>query len=409
MLLRISLRKKKKRYQWPHFFFNRYDPFAIFTRLNTKWGEERAKRAGVPPASNWRGFVGFALPPESRCPLLVTSLFLTLLPVQLSSLHLFSLSLFRAWTYSRASLSFSNVPPSSPPPPSSTLTFQLRVPALPRSHSARFSSPPTVHRFNHEYLLPSRGIRTVLLASFDSSYNFPSFSLYLPAPPFDLLRFFSIFGSYRFLAPFFVIVVSLLFPLSYPTRSAFLFLRLSVSLGEASYPRSSVRLCPDTNLNLFFFLSLSIFLSFSFSTDVLGGGSLLSLFTAVVFARSNPRLLSAATAITWFQHWSLSLSPPLPPHASSTRASKSVRDTHNVRTRAHSHVYIGVHIAISRSRIVFRLSADPTIVFVFLTIINPTLLPEYSTTPRGIFHREKKARWSREKRSLNNGKLDGFQ
>lgn len=165
------------------------------------------------------------------------------------------------------SLSFSNVPPSSPPPPSSTLTFQLRVPALPRSHSARFSSPPTVHRFNHEYLLPSRGIRTVLLASFDSSYNFPSFFLYLPAPPFDLLRFFSIFGSYRFLAPFFVIVVSLLFPLSYPTRSAFLFLRLSVPLGEALYPRSSVRLCSDTNLNLFFFLSLSIFLSFSFSRD----------------------------------------------------------------------------------------------------------------------------------------------
>lgn len=166
-----------------------------------------------------------------------------------------------------------------------------------------FFPSPTVHRFNHECLLPSRGIRTVLLASFDSSYHFPSFFLYPPAPPFDLLRFFSIFGSYRFLAPFFVIVVSLLFPLSYPTRSAFLFLRLSVSLSvKRRILGRSVRLCPDTNLNLFFFLSLSILLSFSFSTDVLGGGSLLSLFSAVVFARSNPRLLSAATAITWFQH-----------------------------------------------------------------------------------------------------------
>lgn len=155
---------------WVFFFFNWDDPFAVSVRLNTEWDEERTRRTGVPPASNWRGFVGFGLPPESRasrCPLLVLclSLSLTLLPVQLSSLPSLYLFIFVPLSYMYV---LSRCPSPSQMYPllllhlplrRSPSTFQLRVPALPRSHSTRFTSPPTVHRFNHEYLFPSRSIR----------------------------------------------------------------------------------------------------------------------------------------------------------------------------------------------------------------------------------------------------------
>lgn len=186
--------------------------------------------------------------------------------------------------------------------PSSTLTFQLRVPALPRSHSSRFSSPPTVHRFNHEYLLPSRSIRIVGLASFDPSYNFLSFFPCLP-------RFTARSVSFPFSAAIAFLLhssgCSTIFPLPVfrPTRSAFLFLWLSFYLGKALSSVKNICLCSDTNLNLFF-LSLSLSQSFypSLFLSTLGGGSLLSLFSLLVFARSNPRVLFASTTITWFQH-----------------------------------------------------------------------------------------------------------
>lgn len=79
------------------------------------------------------------------------------------------------------SLSFSSVPPSSSLPPSPGLTFQLRVSALPISHSFHFSSPLTVHRFNHECLLLSHSIRIVPLVSHISPPVFfhLSFPVYL--------------------------------------------------------------------------------------------------------------------------------------------------------------------------------------------------------------------------------------
>lgn len=144
-------------------------------------------------------------------------------------LSIFSLCLSISYMYT-LSLSISNVPPSSSPPPSSTLTFQLRVPALPRSHSARFSSPPTVHRFNHEYI-------SFHLAAFESSFSlrsipplifylsFPASPASRPAPFLSHFRLPSLSCS--------ILRRSSIFPppTFCPTRSAFLFLWLSVYLG----------------------------------------------------------------------------------------------------------------------------------------------------------------------------------
>lgn len=90
-------------------------------------------------------------------------------------------------------------PPFSLPTISTTLTFQLRVPALPRSHSIHFSSPPppTVHRFNHECLFPSRGIRISLLAPPPPSSHHNLLSFFR-----STLCSFPIFGSCRSLTPF---------------------------------------------------------------------------------------------------------------------------------------------------------------------------------------------------------------
>lgn len=103
-------------------------------------------------------------------------------------------------------------PPSSLPTISTTLTFQLRVPALPRSHSIHFSSPPppTVHRFNHECLFPSRGIRISLLAP--------------PRPP--TIIFYLPFAAHSVLFPFSALVVLLLRSSRHPFYPSF-----SIRLG----------------------------------------------------------------------------------------------------------------------------------------------------------------------------------
>lgn len=168
---------------------------------------DRAKPAGAPFSLSL--FVYLSL------------LLLSLLPVR----HSPPSALPPSYIYIMLSLSFSSVPPSSPPTISPTLTFQLRVPALPRSHSIHFSSPPppTVHRFNHEYLFLFR-------ISFHS--NLPSRFLRPPSVILclSLSRHSLFFSHFRVLSvscsvP--LIVVSFL--LLYPTRPAFLSLDLRPS------------------------------------------------------------------------------------------------------------------------------------------------------------------------------------
>lgn len=216
------------------------------------------------------------------------SLSLFLLPVQSVPLyHTFPLPSHAVFL----SLSFSSVPPSSPLPPSPGLTFQLRVSALPISHSFHFSSPLTVHRFNHECLLLSHGIRIVLLVSHIS----PPLFFHLSFPVYLVLLSLSCFHR-SFALPL----------LRHPTQPAFLSLDLRPSLGEA--PSSAARLSSSRRIwTCPFSVSLLFFLSFSLSLSMFRGGSLHSLsfspFSAV-FAPSHDssRLLSAATAITWLQH-----------------------------------------------------------------------------------------------------------
>lgn len=218
------------------------------------------------------------------------SLSFFLLPVQSVPLyHTFPLPSHAVFL----SLSFSSVPPSSPLPPSPGLTFQLRVSALPISHSFHFSSPLTVHRrFNHECLLLSHGIRIVLLVSHISPPPF----FHLSFPVYLVLLSLSCFRRSFALSLFFVIRLSL--------HSC---LWISVRLSVKRHPQRRVCLLPDEfgpvlSRSLCFF-----FFSFSLSLSMFRGGSLHSLsfspFSAV-FAPSHDssRLLSAATAITWLQH-----------------------------------------------------------------------------------------------------------
>lgn len=225
--------------------------------------------------------------------------------------------------------------------PSSTLTFQLRVPALPHSHSSRFSSPPTVHRFNHEYLLPSRSIRIVRLASFDPSYNFLSFFPCLP-------RFTARSVSFPFSAAIAFLLhssgCSTIFPLPVfrPTRSAFLFLWLSFYLGKALSSVKSICLCSDTNLNLFFLsLSLLIFLSFSFSVDARRWFTSFSLLSTCIRSLKSESPLRFHDDHVVPALKSLALSPASTSLEFNTRASKGVFVTRTIH--AHKHSFSRIH------------------------------------------------------------------
>lgn len=97
------------------------------------------------------------------------------------------------------------------------------------------------------------------------------------------------------------------------------------------------------------------------------------------------KLLSAATAITWLQHWSLLLSLSPPP---SPRANLHVRTT-----RTHTFTHAWWPSRSSRSYSISTLSWSPTIFFAFLTIINLTLLPECSGTSSMRGEREHNDIW----------------
>lgn len=74
-----------------------------------------------------------------------------------------------------------------------------------------------------------------------------------------------------------------------------------------------------------------------------------------------------------------------------------------MRWRIYKRVHHDLDLDLDLVRMVFRLSADPTIVFIFLTIINPTLLPE-RFRPEASPAREKDAMASHvAARSRNNG------
>lgn len=262
------------------------------------------------------------------------------------------------------------------------------------------------------------------LAAFELSFSLrsiPSIMFYLSSSTCPSLRPAPFLFHFRLLSLSCFILrhssISLLFPLSYPTRSAFLFLWLSVSLGEALYPRSSVCLCPDTNLNLFF--SFSLFLSFNL------------LFIFFFFYRCSRR---------WFASFSLlhcicSLeerlrdSSPLPQRSrgSSIEVSRSLPRFHLTRvqharvkvfvtrtiyTQAHTHSFSRIHwrshrdisfaysiSILSWSDDRFRLSHD----------YQSDLASWIFQTPGASFIAKKTTRWSREQRGLNNDKLDGFQ
>ena len=150
------------------------------------------------------------------------------------------------------------------------LPSQLRVPALPRSHSIHFSSPssPTVHQFNRECLFLS-------CITFESFFSFsptfsPSSSIIFYLSFADVLRSFSIFGSCRLLTLFLSSFYS-----SFSIDSACIPVSGSLPVLVKRHPRLSfVR----TNLDLsshslfisFFLTSLSLSLSLSFSLSSAG-------------------------------------------------------------------------------------------------------------------------------------------